>query len=618
MKTAPSEVVAAVQYLPAETETKRTEEDDEEAFFVVGTETLRGRTPPPPSLPPPPKPPPPRTAPDGHTSSAPSEVTAEECAAPAAMATATGLDAEAAPRWRSAGAPSAAREIEEDEVKSFPSIIPAVPAPSSTARLILRGVTSAWPQPKTLPSAVSASVCRFEAETATARAAGGSGAEEEVDDEEDDDRLFPENELEAFAASASASTRLGTPLAAPSVVPYPSWPRPLAPQVQTTPRESAQAEWRLAAASATTRCPRSAGSLRGEATESGPPAEEAVAAVDAEAEPLLCFFEEEEENEAEEEELGKEPPPPPPPPRPSLPSRLEPQAHAPPSAVAASEWCFPRATTTTRREVPKALFRGPPPPLPPPPGKSTCRGSMTAPKEGADEERGGLGPPPFFAAAAAAAGAGAGSSFSSCTDDDAEIEGEIPHFLLFGGTEATSTAPCPSLPPLAAPQVHSEPSSVTAAEWNLAAATWQTLRSTTTSEDEEEEEEEQQEGLSASRVAPRSAGTLAGRASPPPVAASGRPSAKWPLSPQEKASPVGCRVTGAEAEGAEGEEREGDGREEVEAAAATSSGVLPRASGRDSEAPPRRRAAAAGAWPKWRARWRAVLFVGSRFFFRKL
>ena len=152
-------------------------------------------------------------------------------------------------------------------------------------------------------------MCRFEAETATARAEGGSGAEDEVeaaDDEKEDDRcLFPppaNDELEPpddFAASASASTRRGTPLAAPSVVPYPSWPSPLAPQVQTTPRESTAAEWRLAAASATMRCPRSAPSRRGEATESGPVEEEEAAAADAEAEeaePLpKCFFEEEEE-----------------------------------------------------------------------------------------------------------------------------------------------------------------------------------------------------------------------------------------------------------------------------------------------------------------------------------
>jgi hypothetical protein len=74
----------------------------------------------------------------------------------------------------------------------------------------------------------------LEAETATARAAAGRGADEEDEvDVDDEKRLFPlanefkleefERELVepvvAFAASASASTRLGTPLAAPSVVP---------------------------------------------------------------------------------------------------------------------------------------------------------------------------------------------------------------------------------------------------------------------------------------------------------------------------------------------------------------------------------------------------------------
>jgi len=69
------------------------------------------------------------------------------------------------------------------------------------------------------------------AETATARAEGGRALEEDVEEEafDDEKRLnefeFEEfefeklEELELLAASASASTRLGTPLAAPSVVP---------------------------------------------------------------------------------------------------------------------------------------------------------------------------------------------------------------------------------------------------------------------------------------------------------------------------------------------------------------------------------------------------------------
>ena len=164
----------------------------------------------------------------------------------------------------------------------------------------------------------------------------------------------------------------------------------MAPQVQTTPRESAQHEWRLAAASATARWPRSAGSRLGDATESGPTAEEAAvpAAADAaeaeaaEAELPFPFFEAEneaeepafEEDEKEEEDDDDEELPPPP--RPSLPSLFEPHAQTPPSAVAASEWCLPRATSTTRRELEK------PPPLLnllPPPGKNTRLGSSTAP-----------------------------------------------------------------------------------------------------------------------------------------------------------------------------------------------------------------------------------------------
>ena len=121
--------------------------------------------------------------------------------------------------------------------------------------------------------------------------------------------------------------------------------------------------------------------------------------------------------------------------------------------------------------------------------------------------------------------------------------------------------------------------------------------------------------------------------------ARGRPRAKWPLSPHENASPVGgLSGGGSEAEEAEAKEeeeeeeeqakeeeeeeqaKEEEEEEEEQAAAATSRGVLPRASGTESEAPPRSRAAAAGAWPKWRARWRAVLtnFFWSSFVFVKI
>lgn len=132
--------------------------------------------------------------------------------------------------------------------------------------------------------------------------------------------------------------------------------------------------------------------------------------------------------------------------------------------------------------------------------------------------------------------ASGGSSFSSWTEEDAETDGEteeggelllllcfdFPTVAAEGTGAATSTAPWPSLPPRAAPHVQRDPSSVTAAEWNLAAATWTTLRSTT-----REVAEEELEGgdFSTSSAAPRSAGTRAGRASPPPVAR-GLPRAK--------------------------------------------------------------------------------------------
>jgi hypothetical protein len=145
----------------------------------------------------------------------------------------------------------------------------------------------------------------------------------------------------------------------------------LAPHVHTAPRESAQHEWRLAAASATTRQPRRACRRRGEGTESGPQEEEEEEDEDEYEEPKPEAAEEEEEASA-----GA--------PRPSLPSLFEPHAHTAPSAVAASEWCFPKATTTTRSELPSPpLLVSRFPPAPPPPGKSTRLGSTTAPKEGA-------------------------------------------------------------------------------------------------------------------------------------------------------------------------------------------------------------------------------------------